>query len=110
MTFIHPHKVFIEKQLSKEFQPIYLEVIDESYMHASGPEAGSHYKVVMASTKFIDLNLVQRQRLVFRNLMELLPAKIHALSLKLYTPAEWHESPEVFASPKCLGKNTDFIK
>ncbi|RIY31251.1 hypothetical protein CKF54_07100 [Psittacicella hinzii] len=103
--FIHPNKVQIEHILTKEFTPTHLEVVDESYMHHGGPEAGSHYKVIMASESFVGLTLVQRHRLVNKSLKDVLSNDIHALSLKLFTKSEWENSPEIFESPKCLGKN-----
>ncbi|RIY31579.1 BolA family protein [Psittacicella gerlachiana] len=102
--FVHPHKLKIEEILTKEFAPFYLEVVDESYMHHGGPEAGSHYKVIMASHEFLNLKMVERHKKVHK-VLHLVLNDIHALSLKLYTPEEWLNNPIVPASPKCMGKN-----
>ncbi|RIY31659.1 hypothetical protein CJP74_06570 [Psittacicella melopsittaci] len=105
--FIHPHKIKIEQLLEAKFNPEHLEVIDESYMHHAGPEAGSHYKVIMVSSIFAEQKLIQRQREVNKVLKEVLANDIHALSLKLYSPEEWEKQPIIPESPKCAGKNKE---
>lgn len=105
MDFSHPHKIEIIQILEANFHPEYLEVVDESYMHASGAKAGSHYKVILVSDVFTGLPLLKRSRLVHEYLENILAEKIHALSLKLYSPAEWLKSPNVPESPKCAGQN-----
>ncbi len=71
--------------LTDQFQPISLEVIDDSAKHAghSGARAGgeSHFTVKIVSTKFVGLNAVARHRAVYTALKPLLDAGLHALAI-----------------------------
>ncbi|WP_194757516.1 BolA family protein [Aliidiomarina indica] len=94
----------IEKKLVDEFSPDYVDVKDESYMHASGPQAQSHFKVTLVSEAFDGLRLIQRHRAVNAVLAEELRDQIHALALHTYTPLEWKEKfGQVPSSPACRG-------
>ena len=78
--------------LQARFQPTRLEIVDESHRHAghagARPEGETHFRVVITSTVFENLSRVQRQRLVYDCLGDLLSAPIHALSLRTSTPNE----------------------
>ncbi len=90
----------IEKKLKESFDPISLEVINESHQHA-GPRTESHFKVILSSPLFAKKSLVSRHQMVHRCLAEELKI-IHALSLKLYTEEEWkQEQGNVPQSPPC---------
>ncbi|MFC6276576.1 BolA family protein [Psittacicella hinzii] len=110
MTFVHPHKIKIEELLTQAFAPTYLEVIDESYMHHSGPEAGSHYAVILVSQAFVEKKSLDRQRAVNKVLVQMLKDDIYALSLRLLTPEEYATSPVLPFNNKCLGRNTELTK
>ena len=77
----------IEKKLKKNFSPSFLEVIDESSLHAghSGARPGgeTHFKVSMISQNFEGVSRIQRQRAVYKVLEKELNDRIHALSLIL---------------------------
>lgn len=47
-----------------------------------------HYAVEIISSKFTGLRLVQRHRLVYAALGDMVGTTLHALTLKLYTPDE----------------------
>ncbi len=93
----------IRGKVAAALQPVHLELINESHMHA-GPRTDSHFKLVTVSTAFEGLNKVKRHQLVYRLLGEELAGPVHALALHLYTPAEW-ETQAVPASPLCAGAN-----
>lgn len=42
----------LEKRLIAEFQPHFVKIENESYMHSSGKGANSHFKIVLVSDKF----------------------------------------------------------
>ena len=77
----------IEKKLQESFSPEFLEVIDESDLHAghSGarPEGETHFRVRMQSKTFEGLSRIERQRSVHRALRRELQERVHALSLEL---------------------------
>ena len=94
----------IAQQLQQRLQqlnPSHLEIINESSGHGGYfPGKESHFKVVMVSTAFDGLRLVQRHQRIYALAAELInPARIHALAIHAYTPSEWQgQAP---ASPAC---------
>lgn len=79
--------------LTTEFSPEKLEIIDDSSKHAghsgADPRGESHFSVLVVSKKFEGENRVDRQRLVYIALDQLLKDRVHALALKTMTPAEY---------------------
>jgi BolA protein len=66
------------------------------YHHATQPEHGaSHVNLTVVSADFEGLNRVQRSRIVYEALQDLLARKgLHALTLKLLSPPEWTKLKE----------------
>jgi len=95
----------IESKVAEAFQPAYLELINESHMHA-GPATDTHFKLVLASSRFEGLNAVKRHQLVYRVVADELAGPVHALALHLYSPEEWERAQAVPSSPQCAGKKT----
>lgn len=95
----------IEQKLLQAFDPVHLDVVNESHMHSSGLGAESHFKVVIVTPAFDGMRLLARHRAVNAVVAEELAEKIHALALHTYTPSEWYEyyAEKPPASPKCLG-------
>nr|WP_283126069.1 MULTISPECIES: BolA family iron metabolism protein IbaG [Providencia] len=51
---------------------------------------GSHFQVIAVGTMFENMSRVKQQQAVYAPLMEYIADnRIHALSIKAYTPAEW---------------------
>ncbi|WP_159655160.1 BolA family protein [Vibrio atypicus] len=94
----------IETKLHAQFEPDYLKVINESYMHNVPPGSESHFKVIVVSSEFEGLRLIARHRLVNQALSDELANHIHALSIHTYTGEEWKaQSESAPDSPMCLG-------
>jgi BolA protein len=76
----------IKQKLSAELSPTYLEVIDESHLHAghvgARPEGETHFRVTVVSDAFQDLSRVACQRRVHRILSDELKGPVHALSVR----------------------------
>ncbi|NCB57094.1 MAG: BolA family transcriptional regulator [Gammaproteobacteria bacterium] len=96
---------YIEQTLQQGLKPDWLSVTNESYLHrSSGPDAESHFKVVVVSPVFEGERLVARHRRVNLLLAEALQNSVHALALHTYTPAEWLARGEQLPdSTKCAG-------
>lgn len=74
-------------------QPLLCEIIDDSALHAGHAGAasgGGHFRLRIASAEFSGLNRINRHRLVYDALGELMQREIHALSIEAYAP---HEIP-----------------
>lgn len=94
----------IEAKLTEHFQPLHLEVLNESSMHNVPEGSESHFKVVVVSDLFAGKRLIGRHREVNRVLKDELAHHIHALAIHTYTQDEWTQAVgEVPDSPNCLG-------
>ena len=94
----------IKLKLSNELSPSHLEVINESYLHNVEPGKESHVRIVVVSESFLDLNLVKRHQLIYKQINEELEGPIHAISLHTFTANEWKDKNEKAEdSPNCLG-------
>ena len=82
----------IREQLMQALEPIRLDVVNESHLHAghrSSPGTGdSHFRVLIVSSKFAGLPRVARHRLVNQALAGLIGKPIHALAMETLAPGE----------------------
>ena len=94
----------IEIKLKNALDPLHLDVVDESYMHAVPADSESHFKVLAVSDAFIGLPLIDRHRRLNQLLDAELQNGLHALTLHTWTPDEWHaKGGTTPTSPPCLG-------
>ncbi len=93
----------IETKLS-ELDPDHLEVVNESDNHSVPAGSESHFKVVLVSSKFDGLRLIERHRVVHELLTHELQGPVHALALHLYTHDDWRKrNGNAPMSPPCRG-------
>jgi BolA protein len=78
--------------LTEHLTPFRLELVDESALHAghagARPGGESHFRLLIVSDLFKDRGRLERQRMVYHALGDLMAAEIHALSIKALTPGE----------------------
>ena len=84
----------IDKNLRDQLEAQNVEIIDESHLHRGHKAAGGggHYSVKIVSSKFENLNVMERVRLVHKALDEEMtgtPKLIHALQVKTFSSDEW---------------------
>lgn len=97
-------KAIIEEKLANDFNPLHLEVINESGNHNVPEGSESHFKVVVVSPVFAGKNLLARHRLINASLADELKESIHALAIHTYTEEEWQETTGgAPMSPPCMG-------
>lgn len=89
----------IEAKLRAAFDPMYLEVVDESYRHNVPAGSESHFKVVLVSDRFTGERFLNRHRMIYGTLTEELSNTVHALALHTYTIKEW-EALQDTVSPR----------
>lgn len=70
--------------------PSTLQIEDESAMHAghAGNAGGGHFKLKITSSHFSEKSQIMRHRIIYQALAELIPSKIHALSIHALAPEE----------------------
>ena len=96
-------KSIIEQKLKQAFNPEFVEVVNESYMHNVPEGSESHFKVTVVSNEFTEKRLIARHRLINQTLAEELNI-IHALAIHTVTPDEYFaKAGKVADSPECLG-------
>jgi len=81
----------IRERLTRALQPLELEIIDESAKHAGHAGAasgGGHFIVSIVSPSFENKTLIQRHRLVYDAVGDIMHSEIHALSINAKTPQE----------------------
>ena len=80
----------IDAALRAGLQPLALEVIDDSHLHAghAGAREGRHFTVRVTAAQFNGLSRVARHRLIYDALQLLIPRGIHALAIEARAPGE----------------------
>lgn len=79
----------IEGRLTAAFAPLELQVEDESHLHVGHPGARDgrgHFKVRIVSPRFEGTNSLQRHRMIYDALGEMMRTDIHALSVTALPP------------------------
>ena len=76
----------IDKILRRNFEPVFLEVLDESELHRGhvGFKDGiqTHFKIVISAKIFEKMSRVSRERAIHKALGSSIMQDIHALSIK----------------------------
>jgi len=81
----------MRRRLEQALVPENLEIIDDSAQHvghAGAQGGGGHYTVTIVSLAFNGRTAVERHRLVYQALGDLMGRDIHALSINAYAPNE----------------------
>ena len=82
----------IRMKLTAAFAPEGLEIVDESHLHAGHtghrPGVSTHFRVAIVAGAFQGKPRVERQRLVYAALGDLMGNPVHALALSAKAPGE----------------------
>ena len=81
----------IKERLEKELTPKQIDITDESHLHAGHAGAasgGGHFNVTIISDQFAGKSTIERHRMVYLAIDDLMRTEIHALSIKALTPEE----------------------
>lgn len=79
----------IQARLESKFAPARVTVRDDSAKHAGHPGArggAGHFAVRIESQAFAGRNPLQRHRMVYEALAEMMPIDIHALIIEAISP------------------------
>ena len=89
----------IERILRARFNPVSIQVVDDSHLHSRHLEAkktgGGHYSVTIVASEFKDKTTLERHRMVYDALSSQWTGLIHALAIKADAPP-----PRVPKTPK----------
>jgi len=81
----------LRARLTAALDPTEIDITDESARHAGHAGAasgGGHYILHIVSDAFAGKNLVQRHRLVYDAVGDMMHSEIHALSIQARSPDE----------------------
>ena len=83
----------IKKRLEEKLDLIHFEIKDFTGRHLNHKlhEGGFHLETTIVSDDFTDKTLIERHRIVYDAMGELMKHEIHALSMKTLTRDEWEE-------------------
>lgn len=79
----------IRERLESAFAPQALDVVDDSHRHAGHAGAADgrgHFKVRIVSTRFANASRVERHRMVYEALGNLMQSDIHAVQVTALSP------------------------
>jgi BolA family transcriptional regulator, general stress-responsive regulator len=80
----------IRERLGK-LQPVSLEIKDESGKHighAGARDGGGHYQLTIVSSAFAGASRLNRHRMIYDALGDLMRREIHALAIDAFAPGE----------------------
>jgi BolA protein len=79
-------------RLNSVLSPTAIELVDDSEQHRGhggyNPAGESHFTLRIESPAFAGKNRVQRQRMIYGALGELMDGRVHALSIRATAPGE----------------------
>lgn len=79
----------IRQRIEAALQPTRLDITDESHKHighAGARDGRGHFHVSITSDRFVGLRPLQRHRLVYEAVGDLMETDIHALSIDAEAP------------------------
>ena len=85
----------IRSRLEEAFAPQKLEIFDDSHLHeghAGAKEGKGHYRVQIISDSFDSTRPIERHRMVFQALGDMMQTDIHALSVSALPPSSSSDS------------------
>jgi BolA protein len=80
----------LRERLIASLAPEQLDIIDDSRKHAghAGARGGGHFTVHIVAQAFTGKPLLERHRMIYDLLQDMMHTEIHALSIQARSPAE----------------------
>jgi BolA protein len=80
------------RRLNSALSPTAIELVDDSEQHRGhggyNPAGESHFSLRIESPAFVGKSRVERQRMIYATLGDLMRERVHALSIKATAPGE----------------------
>ncbi|MBW8757668.1 MAG: BolA family transcriptional regulator [Burkholderiales bacterium] len=85
-----PLRDAMTQALAERFDPLVLELVDDSAAHAghAGAREGAHFNLRIVSARFAGLPRISRHRLVYDALRPWMAEGVHALAIDARSPEE----------------------
>ena len=79
-------------RLNSALSPTHIDLVDDSEQHRGhggyNPAGESHFSLRIESAAFAGKNRVERQRMIYAALGDLMRERVHALSIRAIAPGE----------------------
>jgi|TARA_B110000444_G_scaffold238743_1_gene252574 BolA family transcriptional regulator, general stress-responsive regulator len=74
----------------QSLNPIKIDIVDEGHLHVghAGAKSGGHFKLYIVSDHFKGQSMIDRHKLIYKSLDNLMNTEVHALSIKAISPEE----------------------
>ena len=85
----------MQERLTLKLLPLQLDISDDSHLHAghAGARGGAgHFSVHIVAQAFADKPLIERHRMIYDLLQDMMHSEIHALSIQARSPDELQAS------------------
>ncbi|WP_344699745.1 BolA family protein [Sphingomonas limnosediminicola] len=80
------------RRLNSAISPASIQLVDDSEQHRGhggyNPSGESHFSLQIESPAFAGKNRVQRQRMIYAAIGDLMESRVHALSIRATAPGE----------------------
>ena len=83
--------VRMRERLTAKLLPLQLDISDDSHLHVghAGARGGAgHFTVHVVAQAFADKTLIERHRMIYDLLQDMMHSEIHALSIQARSPDE----------------------
>ena len=86
----------IKSRLKKTIAIDHLTIMDDTGKHLRHQhyDGGRHFKIIIVSSTFEGVSLLDRHKLVYQALAGMIKNEIHALGLKTIATSEWKKNKE----------------
>tara|TARA_B100001559_G_C16110180_1_gene443538 strand:- start:81 stop:347 length:267 start_codon:yes stop_codon:yes gene_type:complete len=83
-------RITMIKQGLAPLKPLKIEIEDEGHLHIghAGAKSGGHFKLYIVSQSFNTMSQIDRHKLIYKTLSDLMKTDIHALSINAKSPEE----------------------
>jgi BolA protein len=85
----------MRERLTAKLLPLQLDISDDSHLHVghAGARGGAgHFSLHIVAQAFADKPLIERHRMIYALLQDMMHTEIHALSIQARSPDELQDS------------------
>ena len=77
-------RIKLIKERLSQLNPSHIDIEDEGHLHVghAGAKSGGHFKLSIISELFKDKTTIERHRIIYKCLNDLMNTEIHAISIK----------------------------
>jgi BolA protein len=77
-------RIKLIRESLEKLSPSYVDIEDEGHLHIghAGAKSGGHFKLNIVSESFKDKTTIERHRIIYKYLGDLMNTEIHAISIK----------------------------